>query len=191
MDEAEVLQILRGCDALLDGHFELRSGLHSERFFQCANVLRYPRIAGRLCEALVAKVGRAAGGFPAADAVIAPALGGIVVGHEIARALDLPSIFAEKEQGKLLLRRFKIAPGQRFVVAEDVVTRGGRVQETIDLVKEAGGRVSAVAVLVDRSGGKAHFDCPHYSLLESEPVTYEPAACPLCAAGVPMVHPGS
>ena len=186
MREDEILEIMRECGALLTGHFELRSGLHSDRYFQCANVLRYPRVAERLCGALVKAMGAVE-----ADAVIAPALGGIVVGHEIARALDRPCLFAEKEDGKLVLRRFAIEPGQRLVVAEDVITRGGRVQEVIELVRAAGGEVAAVAVLVDRSGGRARFPYPTFSLLRLEPVTWEKAACPLCAKGETLVHPGS
>ncbi len=191
MEQARVLEILRESGALLDGHFELRSGLHSDRYFQCANVLRHPRHAEALCQALVTRMRAELGVGLCADGVIAPALGGIVVGHEVARALGLPSIFAEKEGGKLVLRRFRILPGERYVVAEDVVTRGGRVQETVDIVRQAGGVVVAIAVLVDRSGGKAAFDCPLFSLLQIEPVTYEPAACPLCKEGGKAVHPGS
>ncbi len=198
MKSEDVLELLRACGALLEGHFELRSGLHSDRFFQCANVLRYPLAAARLCEALAAKV-RA--GLPdplPVDAVISPALGGILVGHEMARALGdaavptaLPAIFAEKQDGKLVMRRFAIRPGQRYLVAEDVVTRGGRVQETVEIVQAAGGVVTAIALLVDRSGGKAVFEPPTFSLLRMEPVTWQPAACPLCAAGTPFEHPGS
>jgi orotate phosphoribosyltransferase len=187
MSEEDVLKVLRSRGALLEGHFELRSGLHSDRFFQCANVLRYPRTAGRLCAALAAKL-------PApleADAVISPALGGILVGHELGRALDLPALFAEKEDGRLALRRFAIEPGTRFVIAEDVITRGGRVREVIDIVTRHGGVVAAIALLVDRSGGKAAFAYPTFSLLEMEPVTWAPEECPLCTQGVPLVHPGS
>jgi orotate phosphoribosyltransferase len=190
MNEREVYQILEKTGALLEGHFELRSKLHSNRYFQCANVLRHPREAEKLCAALAAKVRAKVPGLMAAT-VIAPALGGIVVGHEVARALDMLSIFAEKEEGVLVLRRFDIKPGERFVVAEDVVTRGGRTQETVDIVEKAGGIVEAIAVLVDRSGGKAKFKYPLVSLLEMEPVTWEPAACPLCASGSRAVHPGS
>jgi len=190
MSPEEVLRLFEETGALLEGHFELRSGLHSDRFFQCARLLEHPRTAARLCAALVEKL-QAALPEPAADAVIAPALGGITIGHEVARSLDKRFIFVEKEDGKLRLRRFEIRPGERFVVAEDVVTRGGRVQETIDIVKAHGGEVAAVGVLVDRSGGKARFEVPLVSLLEMEPVTYEPSACPLCAAGVELVHPGS
>ena len=191
MNQEEMLAIMKESGALLDGHFELRSKLHSNRYFQCANVLRYPRLAGRLCDELVVRMQKRVPGGVQADAVIAPAMGGIIVGHEIARALNVRSIFAEKQDGKLVLHRFKIGKGERFVVAEDVVTRGGRVQETIDIVESNGGKVVAVALLVDRSGGKAKFNYPTFSLLEMEPVTYEPSQCPLCAKGVPLTHPGS
>jgi orotate phosphoribosyltransferase len=186
----EVLKIFTDSEALLGGHFELRSGLHSPNYFQCAMVLRYPCLAEKLCASLVESMQDA--GLGAVAGVIAPAMGGIVVGHEVARALEAKSIFAEKQDNKLVLRRgFKIKPGERYVVAEDVITRGGRVQETIDIVTGLGGVVAAVAVLVDRSAGTASFSAPTFSLLQLAPVTYEPGACPLCAKGVPMDHPGS
>lgn len=191
MDTKTVLEILEQSGALLHGHFELRSKLHSGQFFQCANVLRYPRLAARLCDALAGKMRASMGAALRAETVVAPAMGGIIVGHEVARALDCRSIFAEKQDGRLVMRRFELRPGERCVVAEDVVTRGGRVQETIDIVKAQGAVVVAIAVLVDRSGGKAAFAEPMYSLLEMEPVTYEPSNCPLCAKGLPLVHPGS
>ena len=190
MTEEEVHEVLKETGALLRGHFELRSGLHSPEFFQCANLLRFPRKAETLCAALAALV-------PAelareAATVVSPALGGILVGHEVARALDRKCIFAEKKDGALVMRRFSIEPGEPCIVAEDVVTRGGRVQETIDIVEGLGGRVLAAVTLVDRSGGKASFGAiPHFSLLRMEPVTWEPSACPLCAAGGKAVHPGS
>ena len=187
MNEQEILSILEETGALLNGHFELRSGLHSNRFFQCANVLRYPRIAGRLCEALV----RQMGDVGRVDGVISPALGGILVGHEVARALDVKCVFAEKQEGILVMRRFTLKPGERYVVAEDVVTRGGRVQETIDIVKAAGADVAAVLVLVDRSAGQASFGLPTFSLLQMAPEVWQPSECPLCAKGLPFVHPGS
>ncbi|MBR1609118.1 MAG: orotate phosphoribosyltransferase [Kiritimatiellae bacterium] len=190
LSQEQVLSALRETGALLKGHFELRSGLHSPEFFQCANLLRFPRIAGELCAELASRIPAAAAAE--ATTVVSPALGGILVGHEVARALDKKCIFAEKKDGALVMRRFKIEPGEPCIVAEDVVTRGGRVQETIDIVRSLGGRVLAVATLVDRSGGKASFgDIPHVSLLEMEPVTYEPSACPLCAAGGKAYHPGS
>jgi orotate phosphoribosyltransferase len=190
MNESEILKLLEDTGALLSGHFELRSGLHSNRFFQCANVLRYPRIAGRLCDELVKRM-NAMIDIGAVDGVISPALGGILVGHEVARAMDVKCVFAEKQDGKLAMRRFTLKPGERYVVAEDVITRGGRVQETIDIVKAAGADVAAVLVLVDRSAGLAHFDYPTLSLLKMAPEVWEPASCPLCAKKQPFVHPGS
>jgi len=191
MTGERALEILRETGALLQGHFELRSGLHSASFFQCAQALRFPQQAAALCDGLA---GAVLAGLPdtQVDAVIAPAMGGIVVGYELARALGVRSIFAEKENGALVLRRgFRIAPGERFLVAEDVVTRGGRVAETIDIVSSRGGRCLAVAVVVDRSGGAADFPCPSFSLVQMTPETYEPAACPLCKQGLPLEHPGS
>ena len=202
MTNEEVLQIFKDTGALLEGHFELRSKLHSNRYFQCANVLRYPRIAGRLCDALVENM-KAAGVLGRIDGVISPAVGGILVGHEVARALDVKCIFAEKVQGEgvdaagkpntvLAMRRFAMKPGERYVVAEDVVTKGGRVQETIDLVKAAGAEVAAVALLVDRSAGKVAFgDIPMFSLMQMTPETWTAADCPMCKAGSRPVHPGS
>ena len=203
MTEQEILQTFADTGALLEGHFELRSKLHSDRYFQCANVLRYPRIAARLCDELVAKM-NAACDVGKIDGVISPAVGGILVGHEVARALDTKCVFAEKVQAgdevdatgkpvtKLAMRRFSLKPGERYVVAEDVVTKGGRVQETIDLVQAAGAEVAAVVLLVDRSKGSVKFgDIPMFSLVQIQPTTWEPAACPLCAAGGHPVHPGS
>lgn len=190
MTEQEILALLAETGALLSGHFELRSKLHSDRFFQCANVCRYPRAAEKLCAELVRRMRPQLGGARI-DGVIAPAMGGLVVGHEVARALDVRSIFAEKQDGKLVMRRFTLQPGERYVVAEDVITRGGRVQETIDIVRAAGAEVVAVAVLVDRSAGTAKFDYPTFSLLQLAPQVWEPAACPLCRQGSKPVHPGS
>ena len=203
MTEQEILKIFSDTGALLEGHFELRSKLHSDRYFQCANVLRYPRIAARLCDELVAKM-NAACDVGRIDGVISPAVGGILVGHEVARALDTKCVFAEKVQAgdevdatgkpvtKLAMRRFSLKPGERYVVAEDVVTKGGRVQETIDLVQAAGAEVVAVVLLVDRSKGSVKFgDIPMFSLVQIQPTTWEPADCPLCAAGGHPVHPGS
>jgi orotate phosphoribosyltransferase len=190
MRESEVLETFRRTGGLLEGHFELRSGLHSDRYFQCALVLQYPVLTARLCGALVERL-RAAN-LAEGMSVVAPAMGGLFVGHEIARALEARSIFAEKEEGRLVLRRgFRVAPGERFIVAEDVVTRGGRVRETIGLVRAAGGTVTAVAALVDRSGGTADFGVPFFSLLRLAPTTWSPADCPLCREGRPVEHPGS
>ena len=191
MKETGLLKLFEETGALLNGHFELRSGLHSDRFFQCALLLQYPRIAAQVCAELVEKLNTVLGELEI-DTVIAPALGGISVGHEVARALGTRFIFVEKdEEKKLALRRFRIGKGERFLVAEDVITRGGRVQETVDIVRAHGGTVQALGVLVNRSGGKAQFDVPLVSLLDIEPVTWGPAECPLCKKGMPLVHPGS
>jgi len=191
MKEQEVLDLFRRSGALLEGHFELRSGLHSPHYFQCALVLRDPAVADRMGRALAEQIRHQLGPDPAEE-VIAPALGGLIIGHELARSLKCPFIFAEKENQTLTLRRgFRIEPGRRYLVAEDVVTRGGRVQETIAIVRKGGGRVVAAAVLVDRSAGQAALDVPLFRLLTLAPVTYTPESCPLCRQGVPMTHPGS
>jgi len=189
MNETDVLKVLADTGAMLTGHFELRSGLHSDRFFQCANALRYPEAAETLCRALAEKMQPVlAGGV---DAVISPALGGLIVGHELARALGVMSIFAEKANNVLVMRRFAIVPGVRYVVAEDVVTRGGRVQETVDIVRAGGGVVTAIGLLVDRSAGSVQFDAPMISLIEMAPTVWEPDVCPLCETGSKAEHPGS
>jgi orotate phosphoribosyltransferase len=188
MKSTELLELFRSTNALLDGHFVLRSGLHSRQYFQCALLLQHTQIAARVCGALADKLRDIA-----AERVISPALGGIIVGHEIARSLGKPHIFVEKEDGKLVLRRgFEIKPGARFIVAEDVVTRGGRVQETIDIVRAHGGIVSAVAALVDRSGGNLpDFGCPFISLTQLVAETYEADKLPPDLAAIPVTKPGS
>ena len=186
---SEVLDLFRQTNALLDGHFVLRSGLHSRQFFQCALLLRDTAIAARVCGALAEKLC----GIDAA-CVISPALGGIIVGHEIARALGKPHIFAEKnDAGRLVMRRgFEVAPGTRYIVAEDVVTRGGRVQETVDIVRSLGGEVAAVAALVDRSGGTLpDFGCPFVSLAQLNAETFDPDKLPPDLAATPGIKPGS
>ena len=203
MTDRQILKCFMDTGALLEGHFELRSGLHSDRYFQCANVLRYPRIAEKLCREVTARAVKS-GRLGRIDGVISPAVGGILVGHEVARALNVKCVFAEKVPDgdrkdatgkpvtKLAMRRFALKKGERYVVAEDVVTKGGRVQETIDLVRAAGARVAGVLLLVDRSAGKVRFGrIPMFSLMQMTPTTWEPGACPLCAAGSRPVHPGS
>jgi orotate phosphoribosyltransferase len=188
MTQDEALALFRQTKALLDGHFLLRSGLHSRQFFQCAQLLKETPIAARVCSAL-AELVRGVG----AEAVISPALGGIIVGHEVARALELPHIFAEKENNALVLRRgFEIKPGQKFIVAEDVVTRGGRVMETIEIVRQRGGMVVAVAVIVDRSGGDhVDFGAPFHSLVQLNVETFEADKLPPDLAAIPAYKPGS
>ena len=184
----DLLALFRQTGALLDGHFVLRSGLHSRQFFQCAILLQHTGIAAEVCGRLADKLR----GIEC-DAVISPALGGIVVGQEVGRALGKRHIFVEKEAGGLVLRRgFQIAPGEKFIVAEDVVTRGGRVQETIEIVRAHGGEVAGVGVIVDRSGGKRpDFGCPFVSLIEMTVETFEKENIPPDLAGVPAVKPGS
>ena len=204
MTEKQVLKHFEETGALLSGHFELRSKLHSDRYFQCANVLRYPRIAEKLCREVTQRAVRSGKLGKRVDGVISPAVGGILVGHEVARALGVKCVFAEKVQDgdskdatgkpltKLAMRRFTLKKGERYVVAEDVVTKGGRVQETIDLVKAAGAKVAGVVVLVDRSSGKVKFGrIPMFALMQMTPVTWEPSECPLCKAGGKPCHPGS
>lgn len=189
MSADEILALFRETRALLEGHFVLRSGLHSRQFFQCALLLQHPRAAECVCGALAAKLDA-----DACDAVISPALGGIIVGHEVGRALGRRHIFAEKDDaGRLTLRRgFEIGPGERFLVVEDVVTRGGRVQETVNIVRGLGGEVAAIGVLVDRSGGvRPDFGCPFVSLLELAVETFEPDQLPPDLVATPAVKPGS
>jgi orotate phosphoribosyltransferase len=184
----DLLALFRKTGALLDGHFVLRSGLHSREYFQCAILLQYTDIAARVCGMLADKLSKID-----IDTVISPALGGIIVGQEVARSLGKRHIFVEKEEGKLALRRgFKIDKGQKFIVAEDVVTRGGRVQETIDIVRAHGGIVSAVGVIVDRSGAqKPNFGCPFVSLVEMNMETFEADKLPVDLARIPAIKPGS
>jgi orotate phosphoribosyltransferase len=184
----DLLALFRKTGALLDGHFVLRSGLHSRQYFQCALMLQHTDVAERVCKMLAEKL-RA---FDC-DAVISPALGGIIVGQDVARSLGKRHIFAEKEKGTLTLRRgFKIDNGEKFVVVEDVVTRGGRVQETVDIVRAHGGVVSAVGVIVDRSGkSKPSFGCPFVSLVEMDVETFAPDKLPPDLAKIPAVKPGS
>jgi orotate phosphoribosyltransferase len=188
MNASEILDLFRSTNALLDGHFILRSGLHSRQYFQCALLLQHTQIAARVCGALAEKLRD----IPA-ERVISPALGGIIVGHEVARTLGKPHIFVEKEDGKLVLRRgFEIKPGSRFIVAEDVVTRGGRVQETIDIVRAHGGTVAAVASIVDRSGGHLpDFGCPFVALTQLDVETFEADHLPPELAAIPVTKPGS
>ena len=184
----DLLALFRKTGALLDGHFVLRSGLHSRQFFQCAILLQYTDIAADVCGRLADKLRNIE-----CDAVISPALGGIVVGQEVGRSLGKRHIFAEKDAGGLVLRRgFQISPNERFIVAEDVVTRGGRVQETIDIVRNHGGVVVAVGVIVDRSGGqRPDFGCPFVSLIEMNVETFAADNLPPDMVAIPAVKPGS
>ncbi len=185
--ESEALQVFRDSGALLEGHFILRSGLRSRQYFQCALALQDMPTVEKLGTALAEKV-RGLG----AITVIAPAMGGLVIGQEVARQLRARFIFVEKEEGKLVLRRgFKISPSEKILVVEDVVTKGGRVQETIDIVRANGGEVAAVAMVVDRSGGSIHLGVPTFSILALNVETFEPDQLPPDLAKIPPSKPGS
>ena len=184
---AEVLGRFRAAGALLEGHFRLTSGLHSSGYLQCALVLQHPAEAEALGAAIADAV-RALG----AQVVLSPALGGIVIGQEVARALGVRAIFAERQDGALALRRgFALAPGDRVLVVEDVVTTGGSTRETIAVARAAGGDVVGAASIIDRSGGRQSLDVPYHSLAVVALPTYQPEACPLCADGTPAIKPGS
>jgi len=187
MTKDEVLSAFRRSGALLEGHFRLSSGLHSPGYLQCALVLQHPREAEALGAALGGIV-RSLG----AQAVLSPAMGGIVIGQEVGRALGVRAIFAERQDGALTLRRgFALDPGEKVIVVEDVVTTGGSTRETMDVARAAGAIVVGACAIVDRSGGKQGLDVPFHALLPMDVKTYSPDACPLCAQGVPVIKPGS
>jgi orotate phosphoribosyltransferase len=187
MTEADVLAMFRRSGALLEGHFKLSSGLHSPGYLQCARVLMHPREA----EALGAALGAAVREF-GATLVLSPAMGGIVIGQEVARALDVPAPFAERADGALTLRRgFSIDPADRVLIVEDVVTTGGSTRETMAVARAAGATVVAACSIVDRSGGNPGLDVPYRALLPMTVPAYSPENCPLCAQGVELVKPGS
>ncbi len=187
MTQEEVLQIFRDTGALLEGHFVLRSGLHSRQYFQCALALQQMPTVEKIGAALAEQVR----GWGAAT-VVAPAMGGLVLGQEVARQLRVRFIFVEKEAEKLALRRgFKILPEERILVVEDVVTKGGRVQETIDIVRAHQGVVVGVAAVVDRSKGSVNLGVPFRSLISLQVETFEPGRLPPDLAATPAVKPGS
>ncbi|MBL7074797.1 orotate phosphoribosyltransferase [candidate division KSB1 bacterium] len=187
LSKQEILSVFKETGALLNGHFLLSSGLHSPQYFQCAKVLQYPWHAERLC-------GEIANYFSDSkvDVVVAPAIGGIVVAQEVGRPLRRRAIFAEREGGKMTLRRgFEIRKGERALVVEDVTTTGGSALEVMNAVREMGGDVVGFGCLVDRSGGKAKFDIPTFSLIKMDVRNYSPEDCPLCQQGIELVKPGS
>jgi orotate phosphoribosyltransferase len=181
------LKVFEETAALLRGHFLLTSGLHSDTYFQCARVLQYPDIAAQLCSHIAANYGGRD-----IKTVIAPAIGGIVVSMEVARALGARSIFAERENGKMTLRRgFEIKPGEKVLVVEDVTTTGGSIEEVIDLVRAFGAVPVGAACLVDRSGGAIDLGLDLFALVRLTVETFEPARCKLCVQNIPLVKPGS
>jgi orotate phosphoribosyltransferase len=187
--QQEILDIFTRTRALLTGHFVLRSGLHSGHYFQCAQVCQRMDAVERLAELLVEKMVVQGWNF---STVLAPAMGGLVIGQEVARRAKARYIFAEKENNVLVMRRgFTLAPGERVLVVEDVVTRGGRVVECLDIIRRAGGTVAGIAMLVDRSSGAATFDAPAISLLELSFPTYPADKVPEALARIPVEKPGS
>lgn len=183
----QVLDIFRETKALLEGHFLLTSGLHSPQYFQCARVLQYPKY-------LHLFAGEIAKHFEYSDieVVISPAIGGIVVGTEVGRMLRARTMFGERKEGKMELRRgFELHPGERVLVVEDVVTTGGSVFEVAELVKKGDAKLAGVGYIVDRSNGRIKFDAKYFAVLQMDVVAYKPDECPLCKEGIPFVKPGS
>jgi orotate phosphoribosyltransferase len=180
-------EALKRRDVLKQGHFLLSSGRHSRQYMQCAQLLQHPEEAEEAGKALAALFQG-----EAVDVVVGPALGGVIIAHETARALGVRCIFAERKEGEMTIRRgFSVQPGERVVIIEDVVTTGGSVNEVVRLVKEAGATLVGVGSIVDRSGGGNPFDVPFRSLLELKIESYAPKECPLCKEGIPAVKPGS
>ena len=185
--EQQTLAMFQQTGALLEGHFQLTSGMHSPRYLQCALVLQYPDRAAWIGEQLAAHFRN-----DQVSAVVAPAIGGIIVAHEAARALGVRALFTERENGTMTLRRgFHLDEGERVLVVEDVVTTGGSTRETMDAVTRAGGVVVGAGSVVDRSGGAVDIGVRRVALLTLDVPAYDPAACPLCREGTPAIKPGS
>ena len=187
MQQREVVERFRRTGALLEGHFVLTSGLHSTQYLQCALVLQYPAEAEAFGRAIAERFGAGE-----VETVAAPAIGGIVIGWEVARALGVRSMWTERENGRMTLRRgFAVRDGERVVVVEDVITTGGSTRETVEAMREAGANVIGAASVIDRSGGRAEVGVPRVALATLDVPAVSPDACPLCAEGVPFVKPGS
>ena len=190
--QTEVLELFRSTGAYLTGHFRLTSGLHSAEYLQSALVLQHPRHAEKLGQWLAACVSRLTPAQSIAM-VAAPAIGGLIIGHEVARALGTRFIFTERDpSGNMTLRRgFAVTPGETAVVVEDVVTTGGSTREVVEILKQQGATPLAAASIIDRSGGKADVGIPRAALATLNVISHEPSACPLCAQGIPVTKPGS
>ena len=191
MTEAGVYHLFEETGALLSGHFILTSGLHSPNYFQCAKVLQHPVHAEALGRELATSL-RARLGDVVPTVVVSPAVGGLIIGHEVARALGVRAIFAERQEGAMTLRRgFELDAEDIAVAVEDVTTTGGSVKEVVAMIGAMGAKVAAVGTLVDRSGGTITFDAPFAKLLTIDVTTYQADACPLCESGSVAVKPGS
>ncbi|NNJ53973.1 MAG: orotate phosphoribosyltransferase [Ignavibacteriaceae bacterium] len=187
MTETQILDVFKKSEALLTGHFLLTSGRHSDKYFQCAKILQYPDHTEKLCTMIVDRFKDAE-----IDTVISPAIGGLVVGQEVSRQLNKRFVFAEREDGKLTLRRgFSLDKNEKVLVCEDVVTTGGSVFEVIDIVKNNNADVAGIGFIVDRSNGKVNFGFPQFSALKMNVASYPPQECPLCNSGSKPIKPGS
>ena len=187
MTEKEVLELFEKSGALLTGHFRLSSGLHSEKYLQCALVLQYPDITARLSKVLANKFSK-----DTIDVVIGPALGGVTLAYEVARAIGSRGLFTERQDGKMVLRRgFSISKGEKALVVEDVVTTGGSTKEVIDLIKSFGANVIGVGSIIDRSNARIDFGVPFKSLAKISVETFEEKDCLLCEKNIPVTKPGS
>jgi orotate phosphoribosyltransferase len=187
MEQSDVLDLYRKAGALIEGHFRLSSGLHSERYLQSALVLQFPEFAAALVEAIADRTRHLQ-----PTVVLSPALGGIVIGQEAGRALGARAIFAERQDGALSLRRgFTLSPADRVLVVEDVVTTGGSTRETIEVAKAAGAEVLGAVAIIDRGHDTSRLSLPLYALAQLEVPAYQAESCPMCARGVPVTKPGS
>jgi len=186
-DRDSIIRVFKETGALLEGHFFLTSGLHSNIYFQCAKVFQYPWHSTGLCRGIAENYKNTD-----IDVVVSPAVGGIVVGQEVARQLNVRSIFTERVDGKMTLRRgFELKEGEKVLVVEDVTTTGGSVKEVIEIVKQRGADLMGVGAVVDRSGGTVDFGVPYFSLVTMKVENYEPDQCPMCRQGSKPVKPGS
>ncbi len=187
LTKERVLEVLKEAGVLLEGHFLLTSGRHSNKYLQCAKIFKNAKYSEELCADLAEKFAN-----DGIDLVVGPAMGAVIMAYEVSRHLNVPNIFTEREDGVMTLRRnFDIEPGQKVIVVEDVITTGGSVKEVIEIVKEKGGIVAGVGCVVDRTGGKIDFGTKFESVISMEVQSYEPDECPICKTGAPLVKPGS
>ena len=185
MTNEKILEIFKETGVMLEGHFLLTSGRHSDKYMQCAKLFQNADIAEKFAKEL-------AGKFSGVDIVVGPAVGGIILAYEVSRQLGVPNVFAERQNGQMTLRRgFVVEAGAKVLVVEDVVTTGGSVKEVVSLLQKSGAEVIGVGSIVDRSNGKVDFGVPYEAVLSMEVVSFEPEDCPLCAQGLPAVKPGS
>ncbi len=183
----DIIKVFKECNALLEGHFILSSGLHSNKYLQCAKVLQYPDIASIIGEEIAENFATTQ-----VDIIVGPAMGGVIIAQEVGRALSTRTIFSERENGEMTFRRgFEVKPGEKAIVVEDVITTGGSAKEVAEMLKSRGVEVIAVASIIDCSNGTADFGVPFHSLAKVEVETYKPEECPMCKSGDEAVKPGS